>query len=156
MEYLANFSRGEKCMLTETFIGTFSFIARWEKSVSGMPLKRTFFSFLRTACFSEALKWRLLLWPSGSADAHRERSRGADATVQNACSRRPDPKFGEAKRSLAPDLTACWTGPRESTSEQPVPLAPGTEGKLRTHKVALRYGCKKPRNNHVRGHFKKW
>lgn len=69
---------------------------------------------------------------------------------------RPDPKFGEAKRSLAPDLMACWIRPRECTSEQPVLLAAGTEGKLHTHKAALWYGCKKPRNNHIRGYFKKW
>lgn len=71
------------------------------------------------------------------------------------CRRRPDPKFGEAKRNLAPDLMACWIRPRECTSEQPVPLAPGTEGKLHTHKVVLRYGCKKPRNNLIRNYFKK-
>lgn len=77
-----------------------------------------------------------------------------DATAQNAW--RPDPKFGEAKRSLAPDLMACWIRPRECRSEQLVPLAPGMEGKLCTHKAALSYGCKKPRNNHVRSYFKKW
>lgn len=118
--------------------------------------KKKFFLFSWTVCSTEALEWKLVLWPSGSADAHRERRWGVDATVQNAYSRRPDPKFGEAKRSLAPDLMACWIRPRESTSEQPVLLAPGTEGKLHTHKVALWHGCKMPRNNHIRSYFKKW
>lgn len=46
MEYLANFSKEEKYMLTEAFTGTFSFISRWEKSVSETSLKRFFFSEL--------------------------------------------------------------------------------------------------------------
>lgn len=154
MEYLANFSKEEKYMLTEAFTGTFSFISRWEKKCFRNIFKKIFFFW--TLCFTEALKWKLVLWPSGNADTHRERRRGVDATIQNTCSRRPDPNFGEAKRSLVPDLMACWIRPRESTSEQPVLLAPGTEGKLHTHKVALWHGCKKPRNNHIRSYFKKW
>lgn len=68
-----------------------------------------------------------------------------DATVQNALQQEALSKVWGSQENLAPDLMACWIRPRECTSEQPVPLAPGTEGKLHTHKVALRYGCKKAR-----------
>ncbi|KAK4825717.1 hypothetical protein QYF61_002135 [Mycteria americana] len=55
-------------------------------------------------------------------DAEREKSRVADVTVPSASGRRPDPKFREAKRSLAPDLVACWIRPRDCTSKQPALL----------------------------------
>lgn len=145
-------------MQTETSLGTFSFISRWEKSVSGTSLKRKccwLFFFFFIAYFSEALKWWLLLWSPGSTDAERERSWVVDATVLSASGRRPDPKFREAKRGLAPDLVACWIRPRDCTSKQPVLLTQSTERKLCMHKVALWYECKKPRSNHIRSYFKK-
>lgn len=74
---------------------------------------------------------------SGSTDAKRERNRVVDAKVLRASSRRPDPNFKEAKKSLAPDLIACWIRPRVYTSKLPVLLTQGTGRKLRAHKVAL-------------------
>lgn len=144
-------------MLTKTFTGIFSFISRWGRSVSGMSLKIIFYGFFFLNC--------LLLWSI--------KVKVITLTLwQCWCSQRKEARHGyhstkcfaeggliqslEAKRSLAPDLMACWIRPRECTSEQPVPLAPGTEGKLHTHREALRYGCKKPRNKHIWSYFKKW
>lgn len=146
MKSLASISkerREEKWMQTETSLGVFSFFSECEKSVLGTPLERKWKCFFWLACFSKALKWWSLLWHLGTTDTQREKSQAADAMVPSACGRRPDPEFMEPRGVSLSISSFGWIRARDCRSKQPVLVTRGTEKKLRVHKLAVWYECKK-------------